>query len=199
MLLTPEDLGQSLNIDLTSPNGAIVAQEQLDAAVALAESIVGYKLEQSVQTAYFHGESRHLFLPTAAPVTAVTIATLDYDFGYDDVDAEWIRHVPPSSEVFVVATLRSGFQTVKATFTAGWTAQTLPADLRNALISLAGLRLKAINNESADEGEDTGALKKVSSGTYTEEYAVTAGRKIGDQIPDDVMAVFQRYRRAWAW
>jgi hypothetical protein len=69
MLLTPEDLGQSSNIDLTSPNGTVAAHEQIAKTVALAESLADYKLEQAQQRVCFVGGNarslRKIYMPTA--------------------------------------------------------------------------------------------------------------------------------------
>ncbi len=67
-LLEPEVLEQSLNLDLSDPNGSVVATEQIAAAVSLAETSVGYHLEQAKTSVYLPDPARHIFLPTAAPV-----------------------------------------------------------------------------------------------------------------------------------
>jgi hypothetical protein len=160
-----------------------------------------------------------MFLPTAAPVTNVSVTTYNsVTTNYDAVDASLVRW----SEDGVVDAgcgLPSGFQSVRVAFTTGWTADTLPKDLRSALMDLTLLKLQQINNLSlidptspSDAGTDVvaGPLKRVQSDTYSEEYdtaqstaiwkAKTAqlSQSMGDDVPPQIFNTVLSYRRAWA-
>lgn len=212
-LLTYLDIQAALNIDLTDPNGQALATSLIGSAVAYVETLLGFPLEETTQTKYFNGEFNHLWLPTAAPVSGLVIATYNSSTQlYDTVNSLYLR--TSGKEVFISTSLPYGFQTVRATYTTGWTAATLPADLKQALIDLVGLKLQEVTNYSSNTDDptgagtspDTGALKKVTSGAYTEEYASSGAeaawkaktaqlsRTIGDALPAGVQEVVRRYQ-----
>jgi hypothetical protein len=212
-VLVPADIQSALNIDLTAPNGQTLATSLIAAAVAYVENALGFPLESITQTKYFNGEFNHFWLPTGAPVTNLVMATHNSTTqSYDPIDAQYIR--TSGNEVFISLSLPHGFQTVRATYTNGWSAATLPADLKQALIDLVGLKLQEVTNYSSNPDDptgagtspDTGALKKVTSGSYTEEYASSGAeaawkaktaqlsRTIGDAPPAGVQEVVRRYR-----
>ncbi len=107
---------------------------------------------------------------------------------------------------------------MRATYTTGWTSETLPADLKQALINLVGLKLQEVTNFSSNpddptgdgSGASTGALKRVSAGGYTEEYTTSGNesawkaktaqlsRSICDSIPSGIADTIARYRRPFA-
>jgi hypothetical protein len=217
MLLTYLDIQAALNIDLTAPNGQTLATSLIASATAYVENALGFPLEETTQTKYFNGEFNHLWLPTGAPVSDLVIDTYNSNTrSYDTMDAQYIRN--SGNEVFISSTLPQGFQTVRASYTTGWTAATLPADLKQALINLVGLKLQEVTNYSSNpddptgdgSGVATGALKKVSSGAYTEEYGSTGAdtawkakaaqlsRSIGDGFPAGIQEVVERYRQPFA-
>ncbi len=212
-LLTPTDIQAALNIDLTDPNGQALATSLIAAAVAYVESALGFPLEATTQTKYFNGEFNHLWLPTAAPVSDLVIATYNSSTHvYDTLDSLYLR--TSGNQVFIRTSLPYGFETMRATYTTGWSAATLPADLKQALIDLVGIKLQEVTNYSSNpddptgdgSGATTGALKKVSSGAYTEEYGSTGNdaawkaktaqlsRSIGDGLPAGIQEVVDRYR-----
>jgi hypothetical protein len=213
MLLTYDDIQSALNIDLTDPNGQALATSLIAAAVAYVENALGYSLEEAETTEYFDGEFNRLWLNTTAPVSTVTLAQYNsITSAYDDIDSLYVR--TNGNQVYTSLSLPHGFQSVRATYTTGWTAETLPADLKQALIDLVGIKLQEVTNYSSNPDDPTGdgtdatigALKKVSSGSYTEEYgsagneavwkAKTAqlSRSIGDAVPSGIQEVVSRYR-----
>jgi len=220
-LITPEDVQTKLNVDLTSPEGQAVATSLIDAAVAWVEGQVGYPLESASLTTYFSDGYCHFWLPTSAPVSDLILSTYNpYTSGYDTVDARYVRF-SPTGEIDCLASLPSGFQAVKASYTAGWTAITLPADFKDALVDLVGIRLLEVANfasattiTDADGNEvsstPVGALKKVQSDSYTEEYstaqtdaywkgkAAQLSRSIGDSVPSGIMETLSRFKRPFA-
>lgn len=134
----------ALNIDMTSPNGQTLATSLIAAAVASVEQMLGFPLEESSQTTYFDGETNRLWLPTGAPVGNLVLSTHNSITGaYDPINALYIRHTG-SSEVYTSLSLPHGFQSVRTTYTTGWTAATLPAYLKQALIDLVGLKLSEV-------------------------------------------------------
>jgi len=143
--------------------------------------MLGFPLEETAQTTYFDGETNRLWLPTGAPVSNLVLSAHNTITGaYDPINALYLRH-SGTSEVYTSLSLPRGFQSVRATYTTGWTAATLPADLKQALIDLVGLKLQAVTNFSSNpddpagdgSGAATGALKRVSSGAFSEEYGST--------------------------
>lgn len=221
-LLLPEDLQATLNIDLTDPNGQALATSLIATSTTFVSKYLGYPLEQSSQTTFFDGEFNRLWLPTGAPVSSLIMATYNsLTDEYETIDAAYVRN-QGTAEVFVTTSLSNGFQSVKASYTTGWTSETLPEDLRQALIDMVGLKLQAVTNYSSDPSEvaasesegssgvPTGGLKKYSSGNYSEEYsdaesqarwkAKTAqlSRTIGDSLPAEIQEVLDRYRQSFA-
>lgn len=218
-LLTFDDIQAALNIDLTNPNGQERATDLIEVAIATAEREVGYPLEQTAdQVAYFEDGQPRMWLDTKAPVSALTIATYDeVDDAYDTLDATDYRSTN-DGQVYAKVALPTGFQAVKVTYTAGWTAETLPRELRQALITIVGLLLQEVSNYSSNpadpagdgSGETTGALRKVEAIDYTEEYdnegsavkwkakLAQLSRTIGDDLPPRVKEVFAQYRKPFA-
>jgi hypothetical protein len=181
MLVTYTDIRKALNIDLTDPNGQSLATSLINTAVAYAEAQVGHPLEEATVTGYFDGEFNRLWLHTAAPVSNLVITTYNRSNGeYEALDPGYIRHTG-NNQVYLGVSLPYGFQSVQATYTIGWTAQTLPADLKQAFIEVVRLKLQAVTNFSGNPDDPTGdgsgaaagSLKRVSSGAYSEEYGST--------------------------
>lgn len=155
-LLTPEDIQAALNIDLSTPNGQTLATSLIAAAVAYVEQAVGYPLEEAETVTYFDGDDYRLWLPTSAPVNNLVLSTHNSITGaYDPIDAFYIRH-SGTSEVYTSLSLPRGFQSVRATYTTGWTAATLPAGLKQALIDLVGLKLQEVANFSSNLDDPAG-------------------------------------------
>lgn len=220
-LLTYDDIQVSLNIDLTDSNSQAAATTLIAAAVAHISNQVGYPIEQASQTVYFDGEFNRLWLPTKAPVSSLAVATYNtLTNTYDDISAEYVRH-QGTADVLVATSLPCGFQSVRASYTTGWTDETLPEDLRQALIEIVGLKLQEFTNYSSDptgaassSGDSssvpTGGLKKYTSGSYSEEYSDAESqarwkaklsqlsRSIGDNLPDGIAAVIDLYRLGYA-
>lgn len=215
-LLTPEDIQASLNIDLTTPNGQTLATKLIASAVAYVEQELGYPLEARTQTTYFDGEYPRMWLPTVAPVSDLTMAAYNHATGsYDAISSQFVRQ--SGNEVVLSVVARRGFQSLRATYTTGWTTATLPADLRQALIDLVGLKIQEVTNYSSDPDNPNGdgsapatSLKRVTSGAYTEEYGSTGSevmwkaklsqlsRSIGEAVPMSIQKVVERYRVPFA-
>lgn len=217
-LLTYPDLQEALNIDLTDPNGQTIATSLISAAVSQVEKALGYPLEQSSVTEYFDGSSNQLWLSTAAPVSELVLDIYNATSqAYDTLPATFVRHAG-GSQVFTTASLPSGFQSVRATYTTGWTSATFPSDLRRALIDLVALKLQEVTNYASNpddpagngSGVGAGTLRKVSAGSYTEEYvsgqsealwkakAEQLSRTIGSSLPSGIQEVVARYRVPFA-
>lgn len=217
MLITTDDLQSTLNLDLTDPNGQDTATTLIVSATAWLAKAIGYPIEEATVTVYFDGDHQLLFLPTNAPVSNLVLDSYNpLTKVYDPVDPVYIRQMG-DGEVSSSLRFYCGYRSVKATYTTGWTAETLPADLKQALIELVGLKLQQIGNfsgldpSSASNATPTlGALKRVHSDTYLEDYstaqsdelwkarAAQMARTIGDSLPNGVMEVIRSYRRSFA-
>lgn len=216
-LLTSDDIQSTLNIDLTDPNGQDTATTLIVSATAWLARAIGYPIEEATVTEYFDGAHQLFFLPTNAPVSNLVLDSYNpLTKVYDPVDPTYIRQMG-DSEVYSSLRFYCGYRAVKATYTTGWTAGTLPADLKQALIELVGLKLQQIGNFSgldptsaSNETPILGALKRTHSDTYMEDYstaqydefwkakAAQMARSIGDSPPDGVMEVVRSYRRSFA-
>jgi hypothetical protein len=217
MLITYSDLQSALNIDLTDPNGQEVATELIASTQEWLSNQLGFPVEEDEVTKYFNGQYHHLWLPTSAPVSGVAIASYNSTSAvYDAVASQYIRS--SGNEVFIDYYLPEGFQTVRAIYTTGWTAETLPDDLRRALIELVGLKLQEVTNYSSNpddptgdgSGASTGTLKRVNAGSYSEEYggglsetqwkakAAQLSRGFGDSVPMGIQAVINSYKVPYA-
>lgn len=225
-LLNLDDLQQSLNIDLSDPNGQAVATELIAAGVAWIEGEIGYPLESGSRTEYFDQGFSHFWLKTKAPVSALTLSVFNSTTAaYDAITSTLVRY-SDTGEVSTVAWLPEGFQAVKAEYTSGWTSATLPKDLRKALIDLIGTQLievanfsntaDSFNSNSDDEETTdssttpTGSIKRIQADSYTVEYSTAdsdaywkaksaqLARSIGDNVPAGVQEVINRYKRPFA-
>jgi hypothetical protein len=211
-LLTPDDIQDSLNIDLTDPEGQLIAESLIAASQEWLSSQLGYPVEEREVTKYFDGQYHHLWLPTAAPVSNLVLSTYNSTTNsYDTIPSTYLR--TSGNEVFIDYALPYGFHTVRAVYTTGWTAETLPADLKRALIELVGLKLQEVTNYSTNpddpagdgSGSTTGPLKRVNAGSYSEEYATgqadalwkakaaQLSRGFGDSVPPGIQAVISSY------
>jgi hypothetical protein len=216
MLFTPTDLSTERNIDLTSDGEGIVAT-LISAVTAWASSVASYPIEQAAAVYYVEDGANPIHLPTMAPVSGPVVSFYNTQTNvYDAVDVSLVR--AGGASVYLNTFVPCGFQAVKVDYTAGWTAETLPSDLRDALMNLVMLKLEQINNltvvdaSSLDASQTaTGALKKVQTADgYSEEYDVSEStavwkakaallaRSIGDDVPAGIMEVVSRYRLVFA-
>lgn len=222
MLLTYQDLQSALNIDLTDPNGQELATALIAAAQALFSGplYLTFPIEASSVTEYHDGGLSRYWLNTSAPVSSLVAASRDRSTNtYDTIDSEYvINH--GDREVYLTTHVSEAFHALRLTYTTGWTSETLPDDLRQAIIDTVGIKLLEVANfssaapgESSDEEDaegTTGTLKKVISLGYTEEFsdeeakaywkAKTAQltRSIGDDLPPAITNVVMAYRPAFA-
>lgn len=141
-LLQPTDIQAALNIDVTDPNGQTLATSLITAAAAYVEAALAYPLEEKQVVTYFDGEYPRVWLPTMAPVTNLTMAAYTSIGTYADIASQYVRQSGNEDSLLVI--VNHGFQSLRATYTTGWTAAKLPADLRQALIDLVGLKLQAV-------------------------------------------------------
>jgi hypothetical protein len=225
MLLSYQDLQPALNIDLTDPNGQALADSLIAATQALLSSplYLGFPMEAGQATEYRSNGQSLVWLSTTAPVSAVSAALFNTSSNtYDTVDAGYvINH--GGREVLINRSVPEGFHSLRLVYTTGWTAETIPADLKQAIIDIVGLKLLEVANyssaapgTSSNEEEETetsstsGPLKKVVSLGYTEEFstaetdaywkAKTAQmtRTVGDDIPQSVKDLVLAYQPPFA-
>lgn len=222
MLLTYTDLQPALNIDLTDPNGQELATALIAAAQALfsGPNYLGFPIEQAEVSEYRSGGVPRFWLDTSAPVTELSVAQRDSLANtYATIEPESVIH-HGDRNVYLTVSTSDAFHALCFTYTTGWTSGTLPKDLRQAIIDTVGLKLLEVANysssdpagdteESGEGGESTsqsGALKKVTSGAYTEEYSTSGSdafwkakiaqltRTIGDNLPDSITETVRAYR-----
>jgi hypothetical protein len=74
MLFIYDTIQCERNINLTDPQGQTIATSLIAAACARASSLVEYDIKSSSRNAYFDDGNQKMFLPTAAPVSAVTVS-----------------------------------------------------------------------------------------------------------------------------
>lgn len=213
-LLTTADVGNHLNINLANPMGINVATELIAAVQETAESLIGYPLEANAYVDIFDGGLTTYVLRTLAPI-AGSVAAEAYDSYTDTWSDPLISHrLTKSNIVRFVRNTPKGYDNLRLTYSAGWDADTLPKDLRDAMLDLVGLKLQAVANfsstdttASSDEAPTMGALKRVRTADgYWEEYdsseADAYWKAKGEQlallagapIPPAILEVFSRYR-----
>lgn len=216
-LLTYQDIEKERNIDLSSPNGQMVATALIAAGIAEIEQRVGYALESAEQTKYFSDGESDFYLPTNAPVSDLALAVKS-NGAYANKASD--RFDWDNSRVQSFDALPEGLKAVRATYTAGWTIDTFKKEaLREALVDMVALKLQAVASfSSADqqaqaegEGGDsaqapTGPVKKLSVDGYSVEYssaesdaywkakAAQLSRSIGDDLPPGVERTINSYK-----
>ena len=217
-LFTYTDLQPRLNIDLSDPDGQTLAATLIGAVQGWASQVLDFPVEEAETTEYFEDGQNRLWLNTGAPVSELTIQIRgSVTSSYETISSDYV-HNSGNQDVYVSVALPSGFQSVRATYTTGWTSTTVPAELKDALIELVGLKLQEVTNFSSnpddpagdDSGPATGALKRVEAVDYTEEYVTTnyeaqwkakakqLSRTIGDDVPAHILETITRYRRPFA-
>jgi hypothetical protein len=226
MLLTYQDLQPALNIDLTDPNGQELADSLIEAAQALFSGplFLNFPIEQSEVNEYHNGGVQQYWLNTTAPVSDLVAASRDRSTNTYDTFANTAVINHGDRNVHLTTYVSEAFHALRFTYSTGWTADTLPKDLRQAIIDTVAVKLLEVANYSGSapgaasdaEGEDenpstpTGTLKKVVSIGYTEEYSTAEAdaywkaktaqltRTIGDNLPQPVIDTVIAYRPSYA-
>jgi hypothetical protein len=228
MLLTYQDLQPALNIDLTDPNGQELADSLIAATQALLSgpSMLGFPIEQASTTESADPSHSLFWLNTTAPVTDLEVSKMNsLTSSYDTVSSAYVTN-HGGRQVHVTDCLPNVPFGVRLSYTTGWTSETLPADLKQAIIDIVGIKLLEVANyssaapgstteEAEEEEEETaeaasGPLKKVVSIGYTEEYSTAESdaywkaktaqlsRSIGDNLPQSIIDTVLAYKPAFA-
>ncbi|MDP9357421.1 MAG: hypothetical protein M3R02_19450 [Chloroflexota bacterium] len=159
-------------------------------------------MEAAEQVEYVEDGRHRLLLCTAVPVSNVTVASYNGPVNaYEDLDDRLVRS-SAQGEVMIAAPLPHrfhGFQAMRVIYTAGWTAQTLPRDLRDAPISLFSLVLQEISNAAAKNGTGTGVLKKVTSGSSGQSLPIVGTRGLCLMATSDSSNAWHRVRFDTDW
>lgn len=194
-------------LDTTFTEGEIPRVAALiDSTLVDAGGIVGYPLSHAERIAFFAGSQRRVWLPVPAlalDTEANIIVTI-----YDDVAATYspwtLQSLPVlrSDASLDLYGAGSGPDAVQVTYTAGWTDETLPKDLKQALIELIAAKWSLATNVStafSDSSTTDAPVKTVSIGSFRTEYAggadttgVTAKLQAQASTARDTIA---RYRR----
>jgi hypothetical protein len=225
MLLTYADLQPALNIDLTDPNGHELADSLIAATQALLSgpTMLGFPIEQASTTEYADPAHSLFWLNTTAPVSDLEVSKMNSQTSsYDTISTDYVTN-HGGRQVYVTDTLPNVPFGVRLSYTTGWTAETLPADLKQAMIDIVGIKLLEVANYSSaapgstteEEGEEaadttSGPLKKVVSIGYTEEYSTAESdaywkaktgqltRSIGDNLPQSIIDTVLAYKPSFA-
>ena len=180
-LLDSTDLQRQKNITLTS-DGVTLANAIANGILKWAERHCHRTFAKGSATEYFSPESNYnYFQVRQIPLdTGVAVTIKEYNPStntYDDYTGT-VRAFD-TGEIQTSSCLASGFKAVQIAYTGGYTA--LPDDLKQALTELLAQKWDA-----ASEGGKT--VTEVSSGAYTEKYAIT-----DRDIPADILEVVDSY------
>lgn len=173
---------------MTQLNYSDVEQDNVDFCIdwvqSRAESYIGRKLESDTYTWYLNGSGGSRIILPVCPVASITgiyldsgrdfVTALDEDDYYLDADTGIVDLYEYSAP--------SGVRTVKVVASAGYTADTLPGDLKMAFVSAIShhmLKLKdrafGLNSMTAPDG-------------------VSASFEL--ELPSDTKRIFDSYREA---
>lgn len=146
-------------------------------------SLLDFPIEQTTVTTYVDGDVPRAWVPTGAPVSNLQLSVYNSTTNAYDItlDNQYVHNLG-EARVSLSQFKPGGADAIKATYTTGWAAETLPADLKQALIELVGTELLEVASYSSSttttdaDGNittaiPTGALKSVQSDSYSEEYS----------------------------
>lgn len=180
-LLDHTDYTTQANKTLTA-DGQALANKIATAILAWAERRVGYGFATGPRSDSFSDGGSLFWLSAPANVSSVTVST--YNSVTDGYDA-YPYGVRSTADGIVKLDVgvTAGFQLVRVSYTAGWSE----ADFRNTDLHQALTELLVQKFDAAESGGQQ--LKRVSSASYTEEYALQPR-----DVPADIQEVVDGYR-----
>ncbi len=185
-LLNWTDYESRANSTLLDPDGRALAD-------TMAAAILAWSARYCNRLGWAYGTFTETLNPTEPgdtfyvsalpldPAQPVTVGTYNYATNLYDPYLGIVR-THPNGTVKASYTLYSGFGAVQIAYTGGYTDNTFPADLKQAL---ADLLVQRFNN--ATSGGQT--VSSVRAGDYSETYDLK-----GMDIPGDTMEVLASYR-----
>jgi len=146
-MITLTTLKQYLNITDNSKDDLL--QSCINASVAEIEDYCHRKLSSASYTDYINGNDKSEIYLRNYPITAVT--SVSYFDGYDTYDNLFIGSDTPANSIIIIAQTNSlklikgyyfynGCKNFKIIYTAGYTTETAPEDLKSVLLELASLK-----------------------------------------------------------
>jgi len=185
-LLDWTDYEAQTNSTLSDPEGRALAD-------SLAASILAWSARYCNRLGWSYGTYTESLSPDCATDTfyasalpldtaqAVTVTTYNYSSNAYDPYTGLVR-ANSNGKVVTYNSLYSGFGAVQIAYTGGYTDNTFPADLKQALTDLLVQRFN-----SATSGGQT--VSSVRAGDYSETYDLKSA-----DIPGDTMEVLDSYR-----
>lgn len=194
-LLSSADLQTQKNITL-EPNGIALADTLATAILAWSANFCNRaSWDYGTYTEDFDGAHMVYYLANTPLDTAQPVAVSSFNISTQQYDAYTgtiqpfangaVKIIPIVSYPFGInSSYPFSYASTRIQYTGGY--QTLPADLKQALVELLARRFDA----ASDGGRQ---LIKMTAGRYAEEYAPT------DDVPEAVMAVLRHYRNMVVW
>ena len=148
---------------------------------AAAETYLDRKIEQATYTEQYDGDGTDRLVTLQWPIISVTTLHDDTDraFGASTLiaAADYVLYKDRGVIRLDGLTFASGIQNVKVVYVAGYA--TVPTDLAQALIELVADRFRQKEHQG---------LESLSIGAYSVSF-------IGEDLPDEVKATLDGYRR----
>ena len=153
-----------------------LAGQAVNGAVSWLEGYAGISIERRTFRAWYEGPGR-------APLALVNVGKVDADTLTVEGDAGAIgdAELRYGGLVDRRGMLGWGLGTVRVDYVAGWLVEELPADLRQAIVGLAGLYLTRRDRQPGVVTVDTGGVARLVFGD--------------GNVPTWVAEIGERYRR----
>lgn len=146
-----------------------------------AETYLDRKIEQATYTEQYDGDETDRLITLQWPIISVTSVHDDQDRAFGAATliatADYVLYKDRGIIRLDGLVFSSGIQNIKVVYTAGYA--TVPADLAQALIELIADRFRQKENQG---------LESLSIGAYSVSFT-------GEDLPDEVKATFDAYRR----
>jgi uncharacterized phiE125 gp8 family phage protein len=133
---------------------ATADQDRVDTLIAWAQAraelIIGRSLESEARTALLAGRCARSFMLPVIPVTEITSICLDATRTFDSPLSSGDYHLDNTSGIIRLYYDHTpyGVATVQVIYTAGYTEDTLPADLKMALMECISWNAKRLNDQA---------------------------------------------------
>lgn len=156
----------------------------LESADALVKSYTGRDFEEQTYTHLFNWKGELEFLLKQYPVSVLT--SFQYNTGsfstpsWTDFDQDSYKPDPETGIVWSMFNIPKWIQNIRAVYTAWYTAEDMPGDIKNAVIKLTA----TYYNWSKSDG-----IKSESV-----DWASLVYDKTMDWIPSDILLVLNRYK-----
>jgi len=183
-LLVISDYKTIYDITNTSLDAKIASM--LDYAQSVADSYCGYSLEEAVYSSELHDGGVDSIILDNEPVTAITsvlisgVSTTDYLL-YKN--AKLVYGKLQKSNIDSRKVFPSGMQNVSVSYTAGYTAVTMPSDLKLALVKIT----RSIMN---DKQGSNGVVRQTLHGEDRQ-----FSKDISEYITSEIQSLLNTYKK----